>query len=196
MRRTALAFLLCASAACARDPLDPVCPEVGAGGLVITEVRGPQTPSAGDTGGQWFEIYNATSQSVNLAGLALTMRKINGSAEARIMVRANDLVVAAGDYTVLGRFTQGQLPAHVKYGFAQDFATDIYSGAQVELSACGEVIDQMIYRSLPPQGSLSFDGAKTPSAAGNDDEKAWCTDGSGIGHPGTPDMRNNACATP
>jgi lamin tail-like protein len=195
MLRSALALFLCASAACARDPLDPVCPEVGAGGLVISEIRGAQAGS-GDVGGQWVEIYNATNQSVNLAGLALTMRKINGSAEARIMVRDHDLVVAAGAYATLGRFDESALPAHVSYGFAQDFGDNLYSAAQVELSACGEVIDQVVYRSLPTAGTLGFDGGKTLSATANDDEKAWCVDGSGVGHPGTPLMRNNACATP
>ena len=48
---------------CARDPVDAVCPQLTAGDLVLTEVRGPQNPE--DTDGPWIELFNATNDSID-----------------------------------------------------------------------------------------------------------------------------------
>jgi hypothetical protein len=180
-------------AACARDPLEPPCPQVSAGDLVLSEVRGAQTGSA-DTFGQWVEIYNASGGTVSLGGLALAMRRLDGSSEARILVRSLDDEVAAGGYAVLGRFARGGEPTHVTYGFVADYNQNLFGAAALELSACGVLIDRVVYRALPATGSLAFDGGRVPDARANDDERAWCADASGTGSPGTPLMRNTPCA--
>src|SRR5688572_29312140 len=49
---------------CVRDPVEAVCPDVSAGALVVTEVRGEQTPE--DLDGPWIELFNATSDTIDL----------------------------------------------------------------------------------------------------------------------------------
>jgi len=199
MSRTAadlalLAALAAIAPGCERAPLDPLCPDILPGALAISELRGAQSGGAADPWGQWIEIYNSTGSSISLTGLAVTLRKINGSSEGRILVRSPDATIPALGYAVLGQFAMGQEPTHVTYGYAGDFPDSLYSAAQVELSSCGRVIDQMVYRSLPTQGTLCLDGTEVPDSVANDDESAWCTDAEGTDHPGTPLMRNPPCA--
>lgn len=180
-------------AACARDPLETPCPEVAVGGLVLSEIRGTQGGSS-DTGGQWIEIYNASGHAVSLAGLSLTLDKIDRSASEHTFVRTAEQVAAAG-YVTLGRFREGSEPAHVSYGFLPDIDANFYPAASVELVACGVTIDRAVYRTLPSSGTLGFDGARVPDATANDDERAWCVDADGA-KLGTPLARNKTCVTP
>jgi hypothetical protein len=178
-------------AACARDPLPQVCPEVAAGDLVLTEIRGAQTGT--DAPGQWVELANASARAVDLAGLGLRMRRLDGSADLTVFVRAAR-PLAAGSYAVLGRFAAGVPPANVTYADLDDLSASLYSSGALELEACGDLVDRVVYRGLPAQGSLAFDGARDPSGDGNDAEAAWCADAAGDGHPGSPGARNPACA--
>jgi hypothetical protein len=188
----ALAVIALTAGACARDPLVEPCPSVAAGELVITEVRGQQSGNS-DTLGQWIEVYNTTTRTVPLAGLVVSMRQTTGANEVRIMVRSETTEVGPGGYVTLGRFPSGSEPAYVSYGYLGDYTSNLYPAAALDLEACSVLIDRVIYRSLPSQGSLSYDGAKTPDATGNDDESAWCTDATGAGFPGTPQQRNHPC---
>ena len=48
--------VVCLLGACARDPVEAICPDVSEGALVVTEVRGPQSPD--DADGPWVELFN------------------------------------------------------------------------------------------------------------------------------------------
>ncbi|GGL77656.1 ExeM/NucH family extracellular endonuclease [Wenxinia marina] len=81
--------------------------------IVITEIL--QNPSAvSDDNGEWFEIHNAGSASVNLSGWTISD---NGS-DSHVI--AGDLVVAPGAYAVLGRngdtATNGGVAVDYVYG--------------------------------------------------------------------------------
>jgi hypothetical protein len=178
-------------AACARDPVDSACPDVRVGELVVSEIRGDQTGTT-DTIGQWIELYNASGRQLDLSGLTVKLRKIDGGSEAHIIVRAPALTVDAGAYVVLGAYT-GTLPPYADYGYLLDFSSNLYAAAAIELEACGVLIDRAVYRLLPGQGTWAFDGNQTPDATANDDEGAWCADSAGVGSPGTPRERNNPC---
>ncbi len=194
MRAAALlviTFLSCLGGACARDPADGACPDVRAGELVVTEIRGDQSGTT-DQLGQWIEIYNASGRRLDLSGLTVRLRKIDGGSEARIIVRASTLGVDAGAYVVLGGFASS-LPAYVDYGYLLDFNSNLYAAAAIEVDACGVLVDRAVWRSLPTQGTWAFDGNMTPDATANDDEGAWCVDTSGQGNAGTPRERNTPC---
>jgi hypothetical protein len=193
MRSGPLPVVFLLWAACVRDPVDTPCPDVEPGGLVFSEVRGAQGGSA-DTFGEWIEIYNASRGAVALGGLALTVRRLDGGAETRIMVRDDDMSLAAGAYAVLGRFARGHEPAHVTYGYVSDLDGNLLRAAELVLSSCGVVLDRVVYRTLPASGTLGFDGGRVPDASANDAESAWCVDARGTGGPGTPLMRNLECA--
>ena len=101
---------------------------------------------------------------------------------------------------MLGRRDPASLPAHLNYGYLPDFDRDFFSSAVVRVSACGVVIDETVYRSLPDAGTWSLSGAlDPPTAIGNDDENNWCadptagTDPNQLGMPGSPQQRNRPC---
>jgi hypothetical protein len=191
------AVLALGMAGCEREPLPWICPDVGPGDLVITELRGSQTGS--DTYGQWIEVYNASGAAQDLQGLSVELIRLDGSGPARILVRVDGVTVPAGGYAVLGRFATGQEPVHVDYGYLHDFSSNLYDSAAVDLVACGERVDRVVYRDLPRVGTLSYDGDLTPDAMGNDDEDAWCVDDvpedstTELGVPGTPGQPNRPC---
>jgi hypothetical protein len=186
-------LVITSSLACAREPRDVECPDVAAGDLVLSEVRGSQ--SGADTWGEWVEVYNATDAPIGLAGTLLVFTKLDGSDERRIVVRARDVSVPARGYAVLGRFAHEQRPAHIDYGWAEDSSDDMFPAAAVRIDACGVEIDRAIYRDLPAMGTLALDGAAPPDAAANDVEGAWCPDTNPgppteLGLPGTPGEAN------
>jgi hypothetical protein len=202
-----LACLLLA-AGCTRDELPWSGPELETGDLVVTEARGDQ--SGTDGYGEWLEIYNASAGEVDLAGLELRLRRIDGSASGTVLVR-EALPAAAGDYVVLGRFASGAEPDHVDQGWLLPCAGSasgcdepwldggLYDAAAVELYARDTLIDRAIYRDLPSTGSWALDGASVPSAADNDDEDRWCADQTTdaqtpeLGIRGTPGEANPPC---
>ncbi len=195
---------------CARPAEPMICPALQPGDLVITELRGPQSGGA-DTYGQWFELFNATEEPVDLRGLQVRLLRRNGSGEVVIIVRAPALEVDPGAYVVFGHHGPGDAPDFVDYSFFGDFYTDgdlgprprsLYDTGIIQVSACGEQIDRVIYPELPALGSWAFDGARPPSASDNEDASLWCNDTepapadgpqTEIGLPGTPGQENRPC---
>jgi hypothetical protein len=191
----ALASALVSTGACVRDPLPSACPELAAGDLVVTEIRGDQAGSYR----QWIEIYNVTDAAIPVAGLRLTLTQFDGDGSQTFVVRDEVLELAPGEYLVLGSGDPATLD-YIDYDFSTDQPGDLYAGATLELSACETVIDKLIY-TLPEEGTLALDGAITPSAAANDDSKVgWCVDDRAsegpqtqIGIRGTPGGANPPC---
>ena len=178
------------ASACGRAPID--CAEIRPGDLAISELRGDQ--SGEDSDGQWIELFNTTDGEIELSGLVLRLLKLNGSGEATIRVRDIGLFVGPRDYAVLGNFgVDAVVPPHVDYPYGDDFDSDLYSDAIIEVIACAELVDRLIYRDLPGDGTLAFDGARTLTAEANDDSAAWCADSPAANHPGTPGEANAAC---
>lgn len=173
---------------------------MGSGDLAISELRGKQTGT--DTWGQWIELYNTTAGEIEIVGLTLNIRKLDGSGERDIVVRDRDISVAGQDYIVMGR-QSGELPAHVDYGYEDDFSSDLYVDAILQVYACEEMVDQVVYRDLPSAGAWAFDGSLTLTAVSNDVEDDWCNDDADPppqdggttqeGLPGTPGEVNRPC---
>jgi hypothetical protein len=172
-------------AACVREPVDAVCPDVVEGDLVVTEVRGDQDPD--DLDGEWIEVFNAAAGSVNLEGLKVRFRDRGGANEVSILVR-RALVVAPGEYVVLGLVLDTDRPAHIDYGFLDDYTGDWKSAAAIDLESCGARIDLVTYDALPDVGTYSLGGE--PDAETNNLPSSWCFDATPFGTPGAA---NNAC---
>ncbi|MBA3819428.1 MAG: lamin tail domain-containing protein [Deltaproteobacteria bacterium] len=179
-------------AGCTRDPVEQLCPDLGPGDLVVTEVRGPQTP--GDGLGEWVELYNASGATVDLRGIRIRFRRKDGSSEVPILVRRS-VTVDAGGYAVLGIFDPAMLPDFADYSFATDFTESWLAAAAIDVETCGERIDVATYDALPKQGSFSFTGAMAPDPDKNDDLALWCTDPNMVGttFPGSPQQPNLSC---
>jgi hypothetical protein len=199
----ALVFGVSASG-CAREPDQDICPAVGVGDLVVSEVRGEQTDDNSNLDqGQWVELYNASSATIDLRGLQLLFRKVDGSDEGRVIIR-HSVEVAAGDRAVLSSFDDNALPAHVDYGWYPDFlnssgnAASLFDNGVIDVLACDVQIDRVRIEDLPSAGTWSF-GIEPPDAAVNDDVDLWCTDATDdtdpgtIGLPGTPGASNHPC---
>ena len=180
--------------ACARDPEEALCPEIAVGDLIVTEVRGPQTP-ADAVNGEWIELFNASAKTIDLQGIRVRFRRKDGSDEVPVIVR-EPVSVAAGGYVVLGLFlNDATRPAHVDYGFASDFTQDWLGAAAIDVESCGTRIDRSIYDALPKLGTYSFTGAMTPDTNANDDLRNWCTNAATVGavSPGSPQQANPPC---
>lgn len=210
--RLAVLTVALGTSACVRPPLEPGCPTLGAGDLVISEIRGEQAGT--DTRGQWVELYNASAASVALAGVQLVLRPL-ASAATTITVRDRQLSIASGGYSVLAvdrvcssEACVDRLPPDADYGFGDDYTRDLPAGAIVEVWSCGVLVDSLLYRALPDTGSLSLSGAAPPDAALNDvasddageviapfcaDETEATGGGTEVGLPGTPGAPNLEC---
>lgn len=192
--------LLWALSGCEREPLDLECTELGSGDLVFSELRGRQTGT--DTWGQWIELYNTTTGEISLSGVTINIRKLDGSSERDIVVRDRTLSVSGQDFSVLGRHSD-ELPEHIDYGYEDDFSSDLYDDAILQVYACGEMVDQVVYHDLPSAGTWAFDGSQTLTAVSNDIEADWCNDTTEpppqdggttqVGLPGTPGEVNRPC---
>lgn len=174
---------------CARDPVDAVCPAIAEGDLVVTEIRGPQD----DQEGPWVEMFNASSGTIDLAGTKIRFRRKDGSSEIPVLVRRS-VTVAPGDYVVLGLFFDVDIvadgtPAHVDYGFLDDFDGAWLSSAAVDVETCGALVDRATYDALPDVGTFSL-GTMPPDADSNNLSTSWCFDPTVAGTPGAA---NNAC---
>jgi hypothetical protein len=187
----AVLCVLVAGTGCVRDPAEAVCPEIGIGDLVVTEIGGLQTGS--DTLKPWIELYNASGSTVDLLGIRIRFRRLTGEENGAAIVR-RELSVAAGSYTVLGLAVDPVEQTYLDYGFAADFHTAWPSSAAINVYACDQSIDQIKYDSLPNMGTYSL-GAMPPTEEANDFPAMWCTDATSNDNsfPGTPQRANTAC---
>lgn len=164
-----------------------------AGDLVISELRGDQTGTT-DTWGQWIELYNSTAGELTLTGVTLNIKKWDGSDPRDIVVRDHALSVSGQGFVVLGRISgEKTLPDHMDYGYEDDFSSDLYINAILEVRACGDMVDKVIYQDLPSAGTWAFDGSMTLTAVSNDADENWCVDAAEVGLPGTPGEVNRPC---
>jgi hypothetical protein len=184
---------------CVREPL-PCQSALEEGDVVVTEIRGPQE----GTRGEWFELYNTTSEALELRGLRGALQPLEGSAvdgEVQLTFLVRDsLVVEAGAYVVLGTLPlDASRRPEVDYSINADFRLEptevelsggvvelppdenadpkqLFTSARLRLYACDRLIDGFAYLALPELGTLAYDGAATPDADDNDDLSHWCAD--------------------
>ena len=164
-----------------------------AGDIFITEVM-HNPDMVVDYRGEWIELYNNSGAELNLNGL-----QIDNGSDAGITV-GQDVLVAAGDYVVLGVFAS----SIGNGGFTPDY---VYSYNDLRLnkdttltvSNASTVLDTLTYSSSTHSTntagvSLSLDSL-TP--ADNDVAGNWCvsTTSYGDGDLGTPGSANDSCPT-
>jgi len=181
VRAAAVIVLL---AGCTRDPAEELCPDIAAGDLVVTEIRGDQSPA--DLVGPWIELFNASGRPIDLLGIRARFHDAKGNEDVAL-VRRSVSAVAAG-YVVLGKADDSALPPKVDYGFALDFHDDPFPDGVtgIDVYSCATLIDKVTYDSLPGTGSYSLGG--TPSADANDIKTRWCTNPSAMGTPQAPNI--------
>ncbi len=209
MTRFAFALALAAAVATGCGPSDgdddgaPDCEaSLLPGDLVISEIQA--NPNGPDEGAEWFEIFNATSAPVSLAGLTLFKAKIEGdtgdvtSDSVHIMVGGE---IPAGGYFVVGGVLEEFKPTFVNYGYADSLGSlqNSFSGGDIgvlALRCAAREIDRTTYSNTVEGESLALDGASAPDASANDIEDNFCESVSSYGTNGdlgTPGAANDPC---
>ncbi|MBK7073651.1 MAG: hypothetical protein IPH44_15230 [Myxococcales bacterium] len=189
-------------AACGPSDDTSDCTGLVAGTLVVSEVQAdfdaPTGSSGADTGHEWFEIYNASTAPVELAGVLVEhMRPSETVGKAHTM---RTVTIPANGYLVLGNVVPEAAPAHVDYGYGADLG-DLYNadGGKLKLSCGGVLIDEAIYDGVEPGHTRTLDGKQAPDYQTNDTQAAWCSaaeDPSAEYEPtnfGTPGAPNQEC---
>ena len=189
-------------AACGPSDDTTDCTGLVAGTLVVSEVQAdfdaPSGASGADTGHEWFEIYNASSSPVELAGVVVEHMRPSETVGKTHTLRA--VTIPANGYLVLGNVVSEAAPAHVDYGYGADLG-DLYNadGGKLKLSCGGVLIDEAIYDGVEPGHTRTLDGKQAPDYQTNDSQAAWCSaaeDPSAEYEPtnfGTPGAPNQEC---
>src|SRR4051812_7610181 len=125
--------------------------EIGVGDLVVTEVfadfKAPTGGTGADEGKEWFEIFNASDNAIDLEGMRVDHGRPDGSKiKSHVMTT---VTLAPGEYLTLGNSPPDLTPPYIDYGYSADlgdmFNTD---GGKISLN-CGDTeIDNAIYDSV------------------------------------------------
>lgn len=166
------------------------------GDLVITEVMA--NPMGDDSGNEWFELYNAGSQAIDLSGVVLVVSKADGSAEkTHPMV---EVVLQPGDYLVAGDILPELKPAWVDYGYANALGGLVNGGGLIAIRCDDAEIDSFEYPEAPgSDGGVTtiLDGNVAPDHLANDEAANLCAStvafAGATGVTGSPGEANEAC---
>ena len=147
------------------------------GDLVITEVFADSKATPGgdgaDTGKEWFEIYNAKDEPIDLEGLTITHSRTDGSKPNTHTVGQG--VLAPGRFFTLGNAAPGLVPAYLDYGYGAELG-DLFNtdGGKLALSCGDSAIDSAVYDTIKEGHSRELTGAQVPEYTLNDDQANWC----------------------
>ena len=155
--------------------------------IVVSEFLADPAASTDDKG-EWLELHNTGSQSVDINGWTL---KDNGS---DVHVISASLVIPGNGYAILGRSTSTSVNgnAPVQYAYGGTFTLANTSDEIILLDKSGKTVDSVAYSTLsgwaiPTGASLSL--VKSASSDHNDPIN-WCNEKSpwsgSAGDKGTP----------
>ncbi len=167
------------------DGSDRACP--AAGDVLITEIMANPTELV-DTEGEWFELYNTTTRSIELGGLVLH------DEDSDRHVIAGSVIIEPRSYAVFVRATGGAPSWNYQYrGISLANSEDELYLA----TPGGDVISSIVYTetfSVPVGASISLDPSSF-DLAGAADLDNWCPSTSTFftGDRGTPMEPNDPC---
>ncbi|MCO4764535.1 MAG: lamin tail domain-containing protein, partial [Myxococcales bacterium] len=154
------------------------------GDLVITELLA--NPKGADREHEWIEIYNATSNPVDLKGVRLMRARADGSGSKTYKLPS--LIIEAGDWIVLGNRDNDEttLPAFVDHGYGKklgDMGNSVPKTEPGEPAALGAgklslkcnstVVDEVIFGAAKDGVSWQLSSLKNDATA-NDSAANWC----------------------
>ena len=206
-----LASILMFSGACGPDGQDggPGGADCAAnllpGDLVITEIMA--NPDGPDDGNEWFEIYNATGNAIDLTGLVLEYRSTPGDATSGSLHAvngtdpANTISIPGQSYFVFSGVLKQFAPAYVDYGYGSDLGGLGNSDTRSLLLHCNDtVVDAVDYTDPPDGESVCLSRLVFPDAIENDEQSNWFEGETDIpeapGNLGTPGAMNGCGEAP
>lgn len=161
-----------------------------AGDLVVTEIMA--NPAAvSDQLGEWFEIYNTSTDAFDLEGLKISDAGIDA------VELVDSLIIPSGDRLVFGpnatRAANGDIPVNQAYAYA---SLALANAVDELILSTDIVIDAVTFNgsSVAAGSSLSLSPGST-SATANDSASNWCAANSVLASTdrGTPGTANDAC---
>jgi hypothetical protein len=161
------------------------------GDLVITEVM--PNPEGADEGKEWFEVYNATSATIDLRGVTLVYSRADGTSRKTHVIESAS--IDAGEYMVFGGIIEVAMPAYMDYAYAGDLGSLTNTGGRLAIECNSTLVDDIVYLDGASGVSLSYDGRLVPDAIGNDTITDWCDSESEfeVDGLGTPGAANDYC---
>lgn len=163
------------------------------GDLVITEFL--NDPDGTDTGAEWIEIFNTLGTTLDLKGMTIYLKKVDGTGLKQHVIRTGS--IPSRSYFVLGDVRAGALPSYVNYTY-DDTLGGLSNQEGVLGLKCGTTTFDEIQYSVTPKAAHArqLDGRQSPDSVVNDDETKWCdspTMLAGTANFGTPGQPNAQC---
>lgn len=162
------------------DDGDGDCSGLVLGDLVITEVLAdygaPTGGSGTDEGKEWFEIHNASSAPIELAGVVLEHSRPDDLPQDRKRHVMGAVTIPANGYLTLGNVLPDLAPDHVGYGYANALG-DLYNtgGGRLALMCGTTLVDEAQYGDAEAGQTFALDGGTPPDGLANDELANWCT---------------------
>jgi hypothetical protein len=167
-----------------------------AGDLVISEIVA--NVPGDDAGLEWFEIYNASSDTIDLQGLTLVYEKIDGTGHKTHEI-ARSVEVPPGGYVVVGSVLDEitESSEHLDYGYAGDLGQFGNANGYLAINCGSDTIDEVYYEEAVDTASRVFDGSQAPDAVANDDLANWCDSRTEFSpdFAATPGAPNDVCGS-
>ncbi|MFH1467103.1 MAG: MopE-related protein [Pseudomonadota bacterium] len=175
---------------CSGDDALPSPEDLLPGDLVITEVMA-DPDAVDDRYGEWFEIYNASGEIVDLMGLLVY------DATSELFEVTASVVVEAEGVAVFARSADSGVNGGVTVDYAFSGMVLANNGDAIVLDNGTEALDEVLWDDTWPGGTgvaMALDPASW-DAVSNDDASAWCfaTQAYGDGDLGTPGTANDTC---
>ena len=167
------------------------------GQLVITEVMA--NPDGADANNEWFEIYNTTTESINLLGLTLKAGNASPGSTTEYNHTFESTEIAAQSYHVSSNANdETAVPDYVNYKYGSSITLRNSTGF-VSLYCDDTLLDTMTYQTVSNGASLQLNMTHVDTIS-NDTETNWCTSTTAIASTlttgslfGTPQQENSTC---
>lgn len=162
------------------------------GDLVITEIMA--NPKGDDSGGEWIELYNASSSAVSLRGLVLAASRVDGTSEKTHVMAES--VIEPGEYMVLGGVLDELRPGYVDYGYGSDLGSLLNTSGRIAARCDVIEVDAATYADMADGVAQGLSRAIAPDYLANDTRDNWCESAAEFipGSFGTPGMATD-CTT-
>lgn len=172
------------------DPTTGDCTGRLTGDLVITEFL--PDPAGADEGKEYIEIFNASTQVIQLQGMTLRHSRADGTAEKKTNLTKG--TINPGDYYVVGDVRDANLPGYLNDTYGDGLGSLSNTNGKIAVLCGTSVLDEITYTITKEKSARILDGAIFPDSAANDDESRWCnaTDQS-ADFFGSPRAKNASC---
>lgn len=166
------------------------------GDLVITEIMNNPGRTS-DPDGEWFEVYNASDETLYLNGLLLESDPI----ESHVVNSEDLLVLPPGQFFVFGTNGDSTTNGGVNVNYVYEDVSLGNESDSLTLSAGDVILDSLAWddgMTMPdPDGASLMVDAGFYNSTENDDPDKWCaaTESWDSGDAGSPGAENELCST-